>query len=165
MAELGINVIACAINILLSNHNPPAKAKEAAHKVSHHEQSDSSYYIPEDEEGVEGRGTDLDGEPITITYSTSKIPSKKKLATRKKLAMKTNMPPGSTIASKRVRESEPSPPTHRVATRSSKRQLFSSEPVHIDIESDNDVQGHPINPGGGTIDFDQDGYIVGLGVQ
>uniref|UniRef100_A0A0D9WZH2 Uncharacterized protein n=1 Tax=Leersia perrieri TaxID=77586 RepID=A0A0D9WZH2_9ORYZ len=105
-------------------------------QIRHGEDSDSSEYIPEEDEGGMGGGTDLDEEQITIT--TSKVPSPerraalKKSVARKKLATKPRMPPGSSRASKRVLASSPADSTPGVATRSSKRQVNQEPMSNVD---------------------------------
>uniref|UniRef100_A0A0E0EVA7 Uncharacterized protein n=1 Tax=Oryza meridionalis TaxID=40149 RepID=A0A0E0EVA7_9ORYZ len=123
MEELGINVVASTIRNVLSNCTSSGKAKKSVNKSSR--RGEDSNYSPEDEEGVEGGGTYLDEEVLSITYPTSKQPRTKKPAIKKKLATKHTMPPGSTRSSSKA--SAPSDQPTGVETRSSKRQLSTEQ--------------------------------------
>uniref|UniRef100_A0A0E0LBP2 Uncharacterized protein n=1 Tax=Oryza punctata TaxID=4537 RepID=A0A0E0LBP2_ORYPU len=90
MEELGISAVASTIKNVLSNHTSSGKAKKPVNKFSRGEDSD---YRPKNEEGVEGGGTYLDEEVLSITHPTSKLPRTKKPGIKKKLSTKNNMPP------------------------------------------------------------------------
>ncbi|KAF0928072.1 hypothetical protein E2562_037664 [Oryza meyeriana var. granulata] len=164
MGEFGIKAAASALKNMVPNAASSGKAKRSANKRSHVQESDSSEYTPEDEEVV-GGGTDLDEEPITATFSTSKQPSPersaelKKLAARKVLATKPKMPPGSRRASERVMASSLSEQPPGVATRSSKRQLLQEPENNCDqtVEAD---ELHPTSPIGEKVAVDQDADVA-----
>ncbi|XP_052138223.1 uncharacterized protein LOC127786199 isoform X1 [Oryza glaberrima] len=126
MDELGIKDIAATIKHIETQH-ASSKTKNSGTKKSHGEGSDTSEYLPEDDE--QGVQCDDDSyleaeQPIPIMIEYPRQTRRKKCATKKKPTLK--MPPGVRI-SKRVRAGAPTEMPPGVSTRSAKRQLIAEQ--------------------------------------